>query len=270
MLGYRIEIFTVQDRRTLFAEKEEPDLTAPIVPPPIRLTTIDLEIRAEPLPLSPGQAAAVATHWNTRTAENPRLFNGSAFLFDRFEVDANAGSLVAEGAPTDYATFLYWRHHRDEMPFMHTFPVGAIVTTDRKLIVGRMSQHTANAGKHYPPAGSFDASDVVTDRDGVERLDPFANISREVGEEIGLEIARLTPEPDWLLMPSTPNAHAIIKVLRTAESSSDLAPDLLRHIAEDPHQELEDLLFVDFTHRFEEGTASPYVNHLLAYLAANG
>jgi len=91
-----------------------------------------------------------------------------------------------------------------------------------------------------------------------------------VAEEIGLDIARLAADPDWLLLPSTPRAHAIIKVLRTSETSAALAPDLRRHIAEDPHQELEDLLFVDFATRFAEGTASPYVNHLLAYLLATG
>jgi len=234
------------------------------------LTSIDLTIRTEPLQLPPAQEQAIAAHWTERLASNPTLFNGSAFLFDRFAIDAAAGTLTAEGALTDFATFLYWRHHRDELAFSHTFPVGAIVTADAKLIIGRMSQHTANPGRHYPPAGSFDASDLAIGADGTGTLDPLANIGREVAEEIGLDIARLTPDPDWLLLPSTPRAYAIIKVLRSPETSADLAPDLLRHIAEDPHQELEDLLFVDLSTRFADGTASPYVNHLLAYLELKG
>jgi 8-oxo-dGTP pyrophosphatase MutT (NUDIX family) len=233
---------------------------------PIRLASIQLTIRAAPLMVPPAAAEAIASHWARRSKDNPTLFNGSAFLFDRFAVDAEAGTLVAEGAPTDFATFLYWRHHREELLYTHAFPVGAIVTADKRLIIGRMSQHTANAGKHYPPAGSFDANDLIPGTDGTGTLDPLANIEREVAEEIGLDIGSLTPDPDWLLLPSTPRAHAIIKILRTSETSAALAPALHRHIAEDPHQELEDLLFVDLATRFTDGSASPYVNHLLAYL----
>lgn len=241
----------------------------PVIPP-IRLSTIDLTVRPEPLALGPQVTQAVEAHWAMETARNPTLFNGSAFLFDHFEIDADAASLTAQGALTDYATFLYWREHRQQLSFHHTFPVGAIVTADDRLVIGRMSEHTANAGRHYPPAGSFDAGDIIVDADGIQRLDALGNIARETGEEIGLDFSSVTPDPDWLLMPSTPNAYAIIRVLRTQQTSSELAPALEAHIKADSHQELAALLYVDFNTRFAEGTASPYVNHLLAYLATKG
>lgn len=237
---------------------------------PVHLTSIHLAIRAAPLAFSPATTDAIAAYWVERSAGNPALFNGSAFLFDHFAIDPDAGTLAAKGAPTDFATFLYWRHHRDDLPLSHAFPVGALVTADDKLIIGRMSQHTANAGKVYPPAGSFDANDLIPDADGGGTLDPIANIAREIGEEIGLDIGRLTAEPGWLLLPSSPRAYAFIKIFRMTETSADVGPDLRRHIAEDPHQELEDVLFVDFATRFEPETVSPYVNHLLAYLEAKG
>lgn len=229
------------------------------------LKEIDLAIRPESLALPSEQIEAVSGYWSERLAANPRLFNGSAFLFDVPRVDPNGG-LTATGTATDYATFLYWRQFRDAMPYHHLFPVGAIVTADARLLVGRMSAHTANPGRIYPPAGSFDRDDIVTTVDGAMRLDPFANIAREIGEEIGLSIDAVEPEDGWLMMPTTVRAHALVKILRCPARSVDLRPALERHVADDPHEELAGIDFVDFATRYAEGVASPYVNGLLAHL----
>lgn len=224
-----------------------------------------LDIRPEPLVVREDQGEAIAANWREHRTANPRLFNGSAFLFDPPSVDSR-GALAATGALTDYATFLYWRRFRDEMPHHHLFPVGAIVTADARLLVGRMSVHTANPGRIYPPAGSFDHDDIVTHADGSMRLDPLANIAREIGEEIGLSIDVVEPQDGWLMMASTPRAHALVKILRARETAAELRPRIEQHIAEDPAEELARVDFVRFETRFPEGVASGYVNELLAYL----
>lgn len=237
---------------------------------PIKLRHLDLTICSAALDPAASLKTAISAHWHQRLAANSRLFNGSAFLFDAPRIDGDTRTLTATGAPTDYATFLYWRHFRDEMPYHHLFPVGAIVTSDERLLIGRMSVHTANAGRLYPPAGSFDRDDVRAADDGTLLLDPLANIAREIGEEIGLKIDAVRPDDGWLMLPSTPRAHALVKILRLDLTSTMLRPAIEQHIAEDPDQELAEVHFAPFTTRYPEGAASPYVNDLLAYLGDLG
>ena len=236
------------------------------IEPPLKLTSLTLVVRPDPHRFDVAIEAEIAASWAAESARNPTLFNGSAFLFDRVEMDVATGSLHAEAAPTDYASFLFWRGNRDRLPLKHIFPVGAIVTADRKLVVGRMSSHTANPGKLYPPAGSFDASDLKRAADGSTTLDPVANITRELTEEIGLDIVGLDADPQFLLLPSSPGAYALIRILRSGATAQEHQTPLLRHIATHADQELDDLLFLDFATRLAAAATMPYVNHLLAYL----
>ena len=238
--------------------------------PPIRISQFELTVSPQPLLLSPDDTTAAAAHFRQLAAGNPRLWNGSAFLWHRVDVDEAHDALIGEAHLTDYATFLHWRATPPEdRRFFHLFPVGAIVTADRRLIVGRMSDHTANAGKLYPPSGSFDVSDIVADPDGRQHLDPMANLLREIGEEIGLAADDLAFAPDWLLIAAVPRAWALVRLLQSPATSTELAPRLNRHVAEDPHQELSGIEFLSFDQRFDPTMVSGYVNELLAYLEAN-
>ncbi len=236
---------------------------------PAVLSRANLLIRPAPLAFAPEIEDAIATHWQEERRRNPHLWNGSAFLFDRIAFDPDSRTLAAEGAATDFATFLHWRVNRDSYGLTHLFPVGAIVTADRKLVIGRMSAKTANPGRLYPPSGSFDAADLRENPDGSLTLDPDANILREIGEEIGIDSARLAAAPDLLLFPSRARAHALVRVLHLPEPSADVAPAMRRHLADDPHGELDDVLFVGLAERLDPAAAPPHVNELLAYLEAN-
>ena len=55
---------------------------------------------------------------------------------------------------------------------------------DNALVAVRMGAHTANPGRVYFAAGSFEPVDF---RDG--RVDLHANMAREVGEETGIDLA---------------------------------------------------------------------------------
>ena len=133
-----------------------------------------------------------------------------------------------------------------------------------------MSAHTANPGKRYPPSGSFDASDLVVGPDGTRRLDAEANIWREIGEEIGLTPAELTPAGDWLMFAAGPGTQALVRMLHSGETAASLLPRLNRHIAGDPHQELVEVSALALTERLDPATTSGYLNELLAYLDTSG
>jgi 8-oxo-dGTP pyrophosphatase MutT (NUDIX family) len=230
-------------------------------PPATPVSQVSLMITPAPLPLSDAERTAVVESWQAKVAHNPNLWNGSAFLFHKHALESGR-HFLAEGHQTDFATFL---HLRDlgafGESFVHVFPVGAIGTADRRLVIGRMSPKTANPGKLYPPAGSFDASDLHGDR-----LDPLANILREAKEEIGLTLDPTCVAPDWLVMPSGRGRFALVTVIRVDMSAAEVETIARAHMAEDHEDELSDVLFVPFGTHVPEAETVGYVNPLLTYM----
>jgi 8-oxo-dGTP pyrophosphatase MutT (NUDIX family) len=238
------------------------DLTGTVVP----LTAVDLVIRREPLDFGADAPERIAARWAAITAANPHIWNGPFFLFDRLTIEG--GAFLAEGGETDYASFLAWRDTAPPAePFRHIFPVGAVVTGDGRLMVGRMGPRTANPGRLYPPSGSFDPADLVAGPDGVRRLDPAANILREIGEETGLDGQHFAPDPGWLAIGSGPARFALVKVYRTAEPAALLEEAIAAHMAAEADPELDGVIFAPLGRPLDPVLSVPYVNVLLAALA---
>ena len=229
----------------------------------VAVVAVELTIGA-PLVRDPAWAAAVAQDWAATAAANPRLWNGSFFLFEDVVLEPGK-QFAATARPTDFATFLHWRRPAEpDDRFMHVFPVAAVTTADGRLLVGVQSGTTANPGRAYPPSGSFDDDDRSADG----RLDPIANMVRELAEEVGLDAATLTAEPGFTVIASGPRRRALVKRWRTSARAAELAPRLSAHVAADAHGELSAVRFLGFDERLAEAEGVPYVNRLLALLAA--
>ena len=67
--------------------------------------------------------------------------------------------------------------------FRHVFGDLIPRASDGALLLGKMSAHTANAGRVYFPGGAIDESDVFGDG-----IDIDHNITREMEEELGLDL----------------------------------------------------------------------------------
>lgn len=231
---------------------------------------VDLIVRPEPHAFSDAERARIAAGWDAATRAKPGLWNGPFFLFDRAGVEEDGGRRVfrAEGAPTDFATFLDWRGRMPpDRRFSHVFPVGAVVSADDRLMVGRMGRHTANAGRLYPPSGSFDPDDLVDGPDGRRRLDGVANMLREIGEEVGLDGGGWTAEPGWLVIGSGPRRHALVRLYRVGETAAALERRVAEHLGREAEPELDGVAFPAAGERLDPATTVPYVNVLLAHLA---
>ena len=85
-----------------------------------------------------------------------------------------------------FSTFLYWRKTRPWPNAEHAFAHAIPVTSDGALIAIRMGARTANPGRVYFAAGSFDPQDFPG-----SKVDVDLNMAREVAEETGLDIAGL-------------------------------------------------------------------------------
>ena len=70
--------------------------------------------------------------------------------------------------------------------------MGALRGDDGVFLLGEMSQHTANAGRIYFPAGTPEPADIVGDR-----VDMAANVAREVEEETGLNDTHYRAAARW-------------------------------------------------------------------------
>ena len=231
---------------------------------PIRVAEVDLTIRPAPHVFAPERRAAILDGFARLKQEKPALWNGPFFLFDQLRIEtADGARLIAEGAATDFATFLDWRAGDPlDRRFAHVFPVGAIVTADDRLLVGRMGAHTANPGRLYPPSGSFDPQDLA---DG--RLDPVANAVREIDEEVGLDPTGWASEPGFWIVPSGVHRYAIVKVYRAPETAAALQARVEAFLPDGSDGELDGVVFVRLDDRLDPALSAAYVNPLLAELA---
>jgi len=228
---------------------------------PHRISAIELTVD-EPLVLDPGLGEAIAAHWRAAVAANPALWNGSAFLFE--EIAIVDGVFSARARPTDFATLLYRLRVGFAHPATaHVFPVAAVTSRDGHLLVGRQGRRNANAGLAYPPSGSFDASDVV---DG--RLDPIANMRRELTEEVGLDLDAFPADPQWWALPSGAGRVALVRRHRSALAAEALRAEAIAGRARASDDELDHVDLIGAENRLVEPATVPYVPLLLDIIAA--
>lgn len=228
---------------------------------PHRISAIELTV-GDPLALDVELAESVAAHWRAAVAANPALWNGSAFLFERPAIVD--GVFSARARPTDFATLLYRLRVGFARPATaHVFPVAAVTSRDGQLLVGRQGRGSANAGLAYPPSGSFDATDVV---DG--RLDPVANMRRELTEEVGLDLDAFPADEQWWALPSGIGRIALVRRHRSPLPAAALRAEALAGRAAASDDELDHIDLVGGETRLAEPATVPYVPLLLDLIAA--
>jgi 8-oxo-dGTP pyrophosphatase MutT (NUDIX family) len=153
----------------------------------------DAFVLDEPWPWRDENADAIAEHWEHAVAEKPSLFDGEVLVARRFSVEGG----IWRGAHIviRYSALKYWLSRGFiETGACNTFASAVVVTADGAVLLGRMGDHTANAGRLYFPCGTPDMEDV---QDG--RLDFEASMLRELEEETGLRLEDLQPtEQRWI------------------------------------------------------------------------
>lgn len=159
--------------------------------------SVDVRLIDGPHPFERDNGAAIEAGWAMETAQNPSLFDGRVVLLSSLAYDE--GRLSGRCHAVRYATFLHWRRHRDTPGAEHAFAHAMLVSRERALLAVRMGAHTANAGRVYFAAGSFEPEDF---RDGL--VDLHGNMAREVREETGLSLdaAPRDPRYHFISMPT--------------------------------------------------------------------
>lgn len=197
----------------------------------IPLTGIDILLEDEPHPFEIEHREAIEAHWVAERNANPALFNGRMVL--PFSVAVEGGTLKGRSRPIDFATFLYWRRKAERPDGVHIFAHAVPVSSDNAIIAVRMGKHTANPGRIYCAAGSFEPDDFTDGRMDFER-----NTHREVLEETGLDLSEAERDRDFGLLRSGRSVLLFRRYFLQRDAAS-VERTIETHIQNDPHPEID-------------------------------
>lgn len=206
---------------------------------------VDVRLDPAPHPFERDNAAAIAANWATETALRPALFDGTVVLLSELAYADNR--LVGRCHAIRFSTFMLWRKLKPVTSAEHAFAHAMLISSDNALVAIRMGAHTANAGKVYFAAGSFEPEDF---RDGLVDLD--YNMLREVREETGLDLGTAEREQRCHAL-SVESGTVIVRCFRAAETADQLAERIRAFVASDPDPEIEGPVIIRGMHDLPEG-----------------
>lgn len=192
---------------------------------------IDVRLLDTPHPYEGANASNIAANWQQEYAANPALFNGEMVLLSALQF--SGARLIGACHPVRYATMLYWRKNKGPNGVEHSFAFPALVARDDALVAIRMGRHTANPGRIYFPAGSFEPTDFIDNQ-----VDLHGNMSREVMEETGLDIQSVRRDPHHHIY-SENYSTAIFRRYWLDEDADTLARRIEQFVASEPDPEIE-------------------------------
>jgi 8-oxo-dGTP pyrophosphatase MutT (NUDIX family) len=145
------------------------------------IDSLDLRLEQRDWAFAARQQEKIGAHWRHIVDRNPALWNGRILMCSRCEVVNR--QLIGRFFETDFASFVAWRDWGwPDRSIFNCFGSAAILSSDGAVMMGRMSAHTINGGKIYPPGGSLEPRDL---RDN-GAIDLLGSIAKELEEETGL------------------------------------------------------------------------------------
>jgi 8-oxo-dGTP pyrophosphatase MutT (NUDIX family) len=196
---------------------------------------LDFRFTPGPWTFAEGSAAAIAKHWREQNALRPKMFDGRVLLCRSHEIVTETERRILRGHcfETDFSAFLAWRDFSfPDRNVRNCFAMAALQSADGAFMLGRMADHTANAGKVYFPAGTPDHGDIKG-----EIVDLEGSVLRELTEETGLGHADVVIEAGWTIILEGPRI-ACMQRLRARETASALQERLRAFNATEAEPEL--------------------------------
>lgn len=193
------------------------------------LSEVALRIDDAPPAYEEEHRADIARNWEEERLQKPALFDGRMFMFSRLAV--SDGKFEGICHPVRYSTYLHWRRH-GRGALRHCYANAILVTRDNALVAIEMAAHTLSAGSVYFASGSFEAEDAV---DG--RLDLEANMAREVGEEVGLDLSGTARENGYVAL-ALDSGTAVARRFRLDLTASEAEAAIWRFLSSEDEPEI--------------------------------
>lgn len=192
---------------------------------------IDVRLDDGPHPFELANREAIAANWVVEVASQPALFNGTVVLLTR--LSWRDGLLSGRCHAISYAGFLLWRKLRPAGVGEHVFAHAMLVSADGALVAIRMASNTANPGRVYFAAGSFEVEDFPGGR-----VDADLNMRREVGEETGIDLAAVRHDA-WSYAWSSQTSTVIFRRYWLPWTASEAAQRIRAFVAAETNPEIE-------------------------------
>lgn len=222
---------------------------------------VDVRLDAGQHPFEVANQLAIKENWLAETAQQPALFDGTVVLLSELAYAGNR--LSGRCHAIRYSTFMYWRGLKPVASAEHAFAHAMLISSDNALVAIRMGAHTANAGKVYFAAGSFEPEDFV---DGLVDLD--GNMAREVREETGLDLSGADRDERCYAL-SIESGTVIVRRYRALETADELAAKIRDFVARDSDPEIEGPVVIRGMHDLPEGLM-PHMRSLVEWHFSQG
>lgn len=196
---------------------------------------------AEP-PFVAEHRAAIDAHWDRRSRENPKFFDGAVLMLTGAtqETGPDGPSFAGQCAAVGFRVYLYWREHGRTPPLMNVFGGAIVRASCGRILAVEGGRDTINEGWWLFAGGFIDLDDVVRapdDAPGGRSVDVVGQIFRETQEEMGLSRPRCSLAPGWIVTERD-RGIGLLRILDIAEPADALLPQIRSHIARETDGEL--------------------------------
>ncbi len=198
--------------------------------------SIAVRLDDQPHPYQLENAAEIEENWQLEIRRNPDLFDGKVAMLSHLRY--SAGRIVGVCHSIRFATFLKWRKDRFAGKGFHFFANAIPVCRDGGLIAVKMGRHTANAGRVYFAAGSFEPADF---RDGYADID--FNMRREVAEETGIDLAPLVRDRNYHVLCTAAGLTLVRRYYLEADAKT-VVRQVREYISSDSTPEIDDVIAI--------------------------
>lgn len=238
---------------------------------PVQLTPLTkplrLRVSSQQTHLPDKLQADIAAYWQERISENPHLFNGEAFTVVGFAETPEA--IQVELSETDFAHNLYSENFdAGEHAYRVIHSACYVITSDNKIVVGKMSKHTARAGIICCSGGGIDKNDIRGNEIDLEH-----STAHELREELGIDPYDTHVQvfvPVFLKTGGPRNKMTVLYELRTDLASDAFTQKYAAFTAELTKQhgdiEYERLFYIDNTPTAVEAFIEAHSDTLDEYL----
>lgn len=190
---------------------------------------VTLRVADGPHPWQLAEHEAVEALWAREQVERPFLYNGTVIMHRGLAMQD--GGITGTSHRVPYAVLLHWLAEQPDADIWHLFGSPVIVSSDNALVLIRMAQNTAGAGRIVSPGGSLDLDDI---RNGI--CDVEGNMAREMAEETGLDLKRTRPEPQ---LTGWRQGHrvTVFRRFHFDQTAAEIAAAIEAHIASEADPE---------------------------------
>lgn len=226
----------------------------------VPVSSIEARRLEEDWPWARANRALIESHWARLVAEKPALYNGRVLVRRRQALED--GRLSLGYVETDYASFIAFRDHGFPDPTSgNSFAMAALRASDGAFILGRMGEHTANAGKIYFPAGTPEPDDVRADG----TVDLGGSVLRELAEETGLSADEVEATERWVAAFAGARTAMMREVLAPLPAKA-LQERIRAFLAAEARPELSDIVIVRTRADIDPAAMPPFMQAYLGFV----